>query len=119
MERRVTRRTFVQGAAGVAAGLAFTRPALARNRAGRKVVVVGAGLAGLTAAYELRAAGFDVTVLEARHRVGGRVWTVRSPFSGGQHAEAGGEFIDTGHRNLLAYLRTFGLRTASETDPGE
>jgi monoamine oxidase len=42
-----------------------------------------------------------VTVLEARNRVGGRVWTVRSPFSDGQHAEAGGEYIDTGHRNLL------------------
>src|SRR4051794_19589484 len=77
----------------------------------RRVIVVGAGLAGLTAAYELRRAGLDVLVLEARDRVGGRVWTIRAPFSGGQHAEAGGEFIDTGHHAVLAYLRRFGLHT--------
>ena len=44
---------------------------------GRSVVVLGAGIAGLVAAFELRRAGWDVTVLEARDRIGGRVWTVR------------------------------------------
>jgi monoamine oxidase len=77
----------------------------------KRVVVVGGGLAGLTAAYELKRAGFAVTVLEARERVGGRVWTIRSPFTGGQHAEAGGEYIDTKHANILAYVRRFGLET--------
>jgi monoamine oxidase len=69
-------------------------------------VVVGAGLAGLTAAYELDRSGFEVLVLEARRRVGGRIRTVRL---GQQHAEAGGEYIDMGHREVRRYARRFGL----------
>jgi monoamine oxidase len=71
------------------------------------VVVVGAGLAGLAAAYELRRAGFEVVVLEARDRVGGRVRTVR--FADGQHAEAGGEYVDAIHTTMRRYVRHFGL----------
>ena len=44
---------------------------------GVKVAILGAGIAGLVSAYELRKAGYDVTVLEARERPGGRVWSVR------------------------------------------
>lgn len=62
---------------------------------GRVVVVAGAGLAGLTAAYDLRRRGARVSVVEARDRVGGRVWTMREGFCGGQHAEAGGDLIDS------------------------
>ena len=75
----------------------------------RSVIVVGAGLAGLTAAFELMEAGFPVTVLEARDRVGGRVWTIRDPFLNGQVADAGGEFIDSYHTDLLHYIRLFDL----------
>src|SRR5262245_43817876 len=53
-------------------------PALARGSGrGIRVAVLGAGMAGLTAAYELRKAGYQCRVLEARDRPGGRVWTVR------------------------------------------
>ncbi|MCK5484293.1 MAG: FAD-dependent oxidoreductase [Gemmatimonadetes bacterium] len=58
----------------------------------RKVIIVGAGLAGLAAAYELTEAGDDVTVLEARDRAGGRVHTLREPFADGLYAEAGAMF---------------------------
>jgi monoamine oxidase len=71
------------------------------------VVVAGAGLAGLVAARDLIALGADVTVVDARDRVGGRVWTIRDGFSERQHAEAGGDMIDEAQheiRNLAAEL---------------
>jgi monoamine oxidase len=67
----------------------------------KTVTIVGAGLAGLSAAYDLQRAGWRVTVLEARERVGGRVYSVRS-FSNGSVAEAGGEFIEDSPRRYPA-----------------
>jgi monoamine oxidase len=67
---------------------------------GVRVLVAGAGLAGLAAARDLMLNGADVTVVDARNRVGGRVLTVRDPFVGGQHAEAGGDLIDEGQREI-------------------
>lgn len=112
-EGALTRRRFVIGAAGASAAIAVGG-GLALGRRGslgseRRVVVVGAGLGGLAAAYELGSRGYSVTVLEARDRIGGRVHTVREPFAGGQHAEAGGEYVDGPHRVLRAYARGFGL----------
>lgn len=75
---------------------------------GVSVLVVGAGLAGLCAARDLIAMGASVTVIDARDRVGGRVWTQRNGFADGQHAEVGGDFIDENHdelRRLVASLR--------------
>src|SRR5512139_1587123 len=74
----------------------------------RTVTVIGAGLAGLAAAYDLHRAGWTVTVLEARPRVGGRVHSVRS-FLHGQVAEGGGEFIEESHTRMLAYAKEFNL----------
>jgi monoamine oxidase len=71
------------------------------------VVVIGAGLAGLRAATDLVAAGADVTVFEARDRVGGRVWSHR--FTDGQVAERGAEFIDGNHTEALALAADLGL----------
>lgn len=72
------------------------------------VVVVGAGLAGLTATEHLQRAGLDVVLLEAGQRVGGRVRTVRAPFVGGQHVESGAEWVDTVHERMLRLLSRFG-----------
>src|SRR5829696_1333998 len=75
------------------------------------VVVVGAGLAGLTAARELAAAGLDVRVLEARDRVGGR--TLSQPV--GEHpediVELGGQWVGPTQHEVLALARELGLDT--------
>ena len=75
----------------------------------KSVIVVGAGMAGLSAAYELQKAGWDVVVLEARDRVGGRVHTVRG-FSNGLVAEGGAEYIDEHHTRMIAFANEFGLQ---------
>jgi monoamine oxidase len=77
---------------------------------GKSVIVVGAGLAGLTAAVELEKQGAAVTVLEGQRRVGGRVLTVRDGFVEGQHAEVGADFIDEEHEEIRRLIRNFNLK---------
>lgn len=100
--RAVSRRAFLgaAAAAGAAAAVGWPRRAPAQVVASPRVVVVGAGLAGLTAAYRLRQAGWAATVYEAGARLGGRCWTLRDAFEEGQIAERGGELIDQGHTQL-------------------
>ncbi|HEX3454048.1 MAG TPA: FAD-dependent oxidoreductase [Gaiellaceae bacterium] len=73
------------------------------------VVVVGGGLAGLACADALQRAGRTVTVLEARNRPGGRVYTITDAFAENQHAEGGGEFFELRDTLLRGYVRRFGL----------
>ena len=137
----VSRRGFLAGAGALALGATATTTATACTEdrssssapsvtgvverpdagAARRVVVIGAGLAGLTAAHAVRDAGWDVVVLEARDRVGGRVHTFRDaagggPFDTGLHAEAGGESIDDNHDQIQALLRRFGIATERRPD---
>ena len=72
------------------------------------VLIVGAGLAGLTAAYRLTQAGHPVDLHEASERVGGRVRTVRD-FSPGRTIESGGEFVNSNHDALRALAKELGL----------
>jgi monoamine oxidase len=80
---------------------------------GTSVLIAGAGLAGLTAARELTNKGAAVTVIDARNRVGGRVFTVREPFLHGEHAEAGADLIDESQAEICRLIADVGLRTAS------
>ena len=59
------------------------------NDNSKKVIIIGAGISGLVAGYDLTIAGHDVTILEARDRIGGRVLTIRSPFSNNHYVEGG------------------------------
>jgi monoamine oxidase len=107
---RCTRRAFLAQLTSVAvAAVSGITPAAARGAAPKRAIVVGAGLAGLCAAYELGALGHDVTVLEAQTRPGGRVQTLRDPFDDGLFAEAGASRTPTSHDLTLGYARLFGL----------
>jgi monoamine oxidase len=77
---------------------------------GVSVLVAGAGLAGLAAARDLISRGATVTVIDVRDRIGGRVWTIRDGFSEGQHAEAGGDFIDEEQHEIRQLATELGLR---------
>lgn len=71
------------------------------------VIVAGAGLSGLSAAFELAQRGFQVTVLEGRNRIGGRVFTLKNTFLDGQFVELGGELLGNGYQRMLGYAAKF------------
>jgi len=111
-------------------GLAVPTPvgaekfAMARVSGRPSVVILGAGIAGLVSAYELQRAGYRVTVLEARERIGGRSWTIRggdrivqtgrpdqhASFDPGLYFNAGPARIPSTHRLILSYARRFGVQ---------
>ena len=112
----LTRRQFLSRGAVAIAGAGLLRTPLARGASlvitkgpAKKVLVLGAGMAGLVAAYELTQLGHDVTVLEARTRPGGRVHTLREPFSDGLYAEEGAARIPENHDLTLRYVKQFEL----------
>ncbi|HEX4951332.1 MAG TPA: FAD-dependent oxidoreductase [Blastocatellia bacterium] len=106
--RRFSRRDFLTQAlsAGVTAA---ALPALTKANGASRVVIVGAGLAGLTCAYRLRKRGVNATIYEASNSVGGRVQTRRGFFADGQSAERGGELIDTIHKDFLQLISELGF----------
>ena len=112
MDDTITRREFLVRGAAAAASLAGVGCGGGRKRTGgapATVIVAGAGLAGLAAAYELVRMGHRVTVLEARERPGGRVHTLRDGFDGGLHVEAGAVFVREGHHHTAGYARELGI----------
>jgi monoamine oxidase len=90
---------------------------LGQGREPRRIVVLGAGMAGLTAADLLLRAGHAVTVLEARDRPGGRVLTLRDGFAEGLHAEAGAAFIPGFHALVAGYATELGLELQALVPP--
>ena len=117
----LTRRGFVQASALTAAGVSLgactdhalpgpvDAPRTNKTPTSQRVVIVGAGLAGLTAAYRLKQRGIVATVYEANTRLGGRCWTNRTTFADGQIAERGGELIDQYHANIRQLAQELGL----------
>jgi len=83
-----------------------------------KVLVVGAGLSGLVAATEMQAAGHEVVVLEARDRVGGRVFTLRDGFVDGQFADVGAEIIYHAQNNIAVLCEKCELELTEEFSLG-
>ncbi|OEJ27577.1 hypothetical protein AR457_27055 [Streptomyces agglomeratus] len=115
--RELLGRAAALGLGTVLAGQAVTAQAapaaaVAQGAAAPRIAVVGAGIAGLTAALTLQDAGLGCTLYEAnRDRVGGRMWTQRGHWAYGQSSEIGGELIDTSHKKILELCRRFTLVT--------
>ncbi len=117
-QRRPTlsRRQFVAGSVLAAAACATNRPGQASSA---RVVVVGAGAAGLAAAHRLNQAGVQATIYEAATRVGGRVRTATGLLAPGITTELGAEFIDTNHRALLRLCSELSLELTDVSVAGE
>ncbi len=109
-ERRteISRRGLIKGAGALALTTALPRPILAATAKTYDVGIVGAGLAGLVCANELKRAGVLARVYEASDRTGGRQWSLSGLFPG-QVVERGGELIDNLHKTMIGYAREFGL----------
>jgi monoamine oxidase len=113
----LSRRAFVKlsgfalGGLAVSADLRWALPQSLepRHSSGKRVVILGAGLAGLAAGWELKNAGHDVTILEAQLHPGGRVHTIREGLSDDLYAEAGAGRIPATHTVTLEWVKHFGL----------
>src|SRR5262245_49596912 len=120
MAFKVARRDFLACTAMTTAAVALLPPKalsfpgqLKRRGPTKKVIVIAAGLAGLSAGFELTQAGHDVTILEAQTRPGGRACSIRQPFSDNLYAEAGATGIAETNDLTLKYARLFGLQLDS------
>lgn len=118
VETSADRRDFLRASLITGSALMLSGPgALASmtQAAGKRIVVVGAGFAGLAAAYELKSVGYDVTVIEARNRISGRVLSF-GDFVPGKNVEGGGELIGSNHPAWVAYAEKFGLEFLDVTE---
>lgn len=108
----ISRRKFLRDAGILLGSAGFTSGALGNAFAAssKKIIIVGAGLAGLAAAHELAEYGHRVVLFEARTRAGGRVYTLRHPFSDGLYAELGGEWVNINHHHMRHFINLFGLK---------
>lgn len=113
----MTRREMLRRTLAASAGMLLSNHLVfGKGAQGEKrVVIIGAGFAGLACAYELKSAGYDVTVVEARNRVGGRVLSF-SDFVPGKNVEGGGELIGSNHPTWVAYAEKFKLEFLDVTE---
>jgi len=111
-----SRRKFLRDTSYAAGGLALMPSLLNsftsdKNFAGKKTVaIIGAGIAGLNACYQLRKQGIYATVYETSVRAGGRMFTLKDAFGNGITTDVGGEFVDTTHTDILQLAKELGLQ---------
>lgn len=94
-----------------AADVNIIQNGLPKNGSKKRVLILGAGMAGLVAGSLLKEAGHEVVILEANDRVGGRVYTVREPFTCGNYLDVGAMRIPGNHPRTQAYIQKFCLST--------
>tara|TARA_B100001146_G_scaffold121115_1_gene106445 strand:- start:866 stop:2335 length:1470 start_codon:yes stop_codon:yes gene_type:complete len=113
-QNQLTRRKFIKKA-GLTTSLFSFYPLpfssiFSNSTDDKRIIVIGAGLAGLSCAYELDQAGFNVILIEARSRPGGRVSTYREPFSDNLYSEMGAEYVDSSDTYIHEYCKKFDLK---------
>jgi monoamine oxidase len=111
----IKRRSFLKTAGLVAAGTLIAPGYNFTVKKRRRVVVLGAGLAGLSAAYRLQQLGFGVDVVEYQGRIGGRVLTYKPDPDEKFTVEMGGEWIGNSHKSILKLIQELGLQTEAHT----
>ncbi len=109
---RISRREFILGSSAFV--ILKNSTVFSQNR--KRIIIAGGGLSGLSAAFELSLKGFDVTVIEGRDRIGGRVFTLKKPFRDNQYAELGGEIVGNGYKRFLNYAEKFGVEYSEIPD---
>ena len=109
----MNRRNFILKTALAGSSVLITSQTLAMSTVPGKrpasVLVIGAGFAGLAAAYKLTQLGIKVTVLEARNRIGGRVFSHKPQQGEGQVIELGAEWVGASHQRVIELCESFGL----------
>jgi monoamine oxidase len=120
--RRFMKTAVLVGAAGAVSG-ALSLPVRALTATGfgpaPRVAIVGGGIAGLNAAYQLKKAGIDATVYEARRRVGGRILSLTGAIGEGLVTDLGGSFINSDHEDMLQLVQEFGLELFNRIEDAE
>ncbi len=118
MSSKQSRRSFLRLSA-LSSGLILTQPLHAlsvsdkwylKRGKSQKVLILGAGMSGLSAAFELIKLGHEVTILEGQMRAGGRVQTMRSAFADGLYADMGAARIPEDHEWTMKYIKEFNLK---------
>ena len=104
-----SRRKFIRNM-GLAAGSLTLLPSFLKStKTAPEIVIVGAGMAGLNAAYQFNKKGIRSSIFEASGRAGGRMYTVKDQFGEGITTDIGGEFVDTTHTDILQLMKEFNL----------
>ncbi len=107
MNRKFNRRDFLKVLGASSVGIALSSSNIFAQRRKKSCVVIGAGFSGLAAAYKLKNAGWNVTVLEARDRIGGRVFSHSLPQNKNLVCELGAEWVGESHERLKALCSDF------------